>query len=127
MVTENIEVFTQSSIRLKGRVGIVYADPFRMREEPKDADYILSTHDHYDHFFPEDIEKTAKAETILKAVELINTLKPSVAIPIHYGSIVGKKEDADKFASNVKPPDRVEKKCWTEIEMVKLFCNGSVK
>ncbi len=110
MVTENIEVFTQSSIRLKGRVGIVYADPFRMREEPKDADYILSTHDHYDHFFPEDIEKTAKAETILKAVELINTLKPSVAIPIHYGSIVGKKEDADKFASNVKPPDRVEKK-----------------
>lgn len=38
MVTENIEVFTQSSIRLKGREGIVYADPFRMREEPKDAD-----------------------------------------------------------------------------------------
>lgn len=43
-----------------------------MREEPKDADYILITHDHYDHFFPEDIGKTAKAETILKAVELIN-------------------------------------------------------
>ena len=43
-----------------------------MREEPKDADYILITHDHYDHFFPEDIGKAAKAETILKAVELIN-------------------------------------------------------
>ena len=108
MVTENIEVFTQSSIRLKEREGIVYADPFRMREEPKDADYILITHAHYDHFSPEDIGKAAKAETILKAVELINTLKPSVAIPIHYGSFVGKKEDADNFAANVKPPVRVE-------------------
>lgn len=28
MVTKNIEVFMQSSIRLKGREGIVYADPF---------------------------------------------------------------------------------------------------
>lgn len=208
MVTENIEVFTQSSIRLKGREGIVYADPFRMRDEPKDADYILITHAHYDHFSPEDIGKAAKAETILvvpekmrgkaqeaakfvgrivtvkpgthqdvdgleletvpaynglkpfhpknagwvgyivcidgqriyiagdtdatkeakaarcdvalvpvggtytmnakKAAELINTIKPSVAIPIHYGSIVGKKEDADEFAANVKPPVRVE-------------------
>lgn len=133
MVTENIEVFTQSSIRLKGREGIVYADPFRMREEPKDADYILITHDHYDHFSPEDIGKAAKAETILVVPEKMegraqeaakfvgrivtvkpgthhNTIKPSVAIPIHYGSIVGKKEDADKFAANVKPPVRVETK-----------------
>ena len=52
-----------------------------MREEPKDADYILITHDHYDHFSPENIGKAAKAETIMKAVELINTIKPSVAIP----------------------------------------------
>lgn len=43
-----------------------------------------------------------------KAAELINTIKPSVAIPMHYGSIVGKKEDTDEFAANVKPPVRVE-------------------
>ena len=125
MVTENIDVFTQSSIRLKGREGIVYADPFRMREEPGDADYILITHDHYDHFSLKDIEKAAKAVrcdvalvpvggtytmNAKKAAELINTIKPSVAIPIHYGSIVGKKKDADKFAANVKPPVRVETK-----------------
>lgn len=69
MVTENIEVFTQSSIRLKGQEGIVYADPFRMREESKNADYLLITHDHYDHFSPEDIRKAAKAETILVVPE----------------------------------------------------------
>lgn len=76
MVTENIEVFTQSSIRLKGREGIVYADPFRMREEPGDADYILITHDHYDHFSPEDIGKAAKAD----ADKFAANVKPPVRV-----------------------------------------------
>lgn len=64
-MTENIDVFTQSSIRIKGREHIIYADPFQMREEPHDGDYILITHDHYDHFSPKDIQKVAKADTIL--------------------------------------------------------------
>ena len=67
MVTGNIEVFTQNSIRIRGREGIIYVDPFQMREKPRDADYILITHDHYDHFSPEDIEKAAKAEKPKKA------------------------------------------------------------
>ena len=32
-----------------------------------------------------------------EAAELVNIIKPSIAIPIHYGSIVGKKEDANSF------------------------------
>ena len=207
-MTENIEVFTQNSIRIKGREGVIYIDPFQMRKDPHDADYILITHDHYDHFSQEDIDKVAKAESVLivpekmegkaqevrdsvgkivtvkpgtchnvdglefetipaynslkpfhpksaewvgyiihsdgqriyiagdtdatkeaktvkcdialvpiggtytmdakKAAELINAIRPSVAIPTHYGSIVGRKEDADVFAENVKPPVRVE-------------------
>ena len=43
-----------------------------------------------------------------KAAELINIIRPSVAIPTHYGSIVGKKEDADTFMSLVKKPVKVE-------------------
>lgn len=35
--------------------------------------------------------------TAEEAAELINIIKPKIAIPIHYGSIVGKKEDAEKF------------------------------
>ena len=207
---ENIEVFTQSSIRIKGQTGTVYVDPFKMRAKPHDADYVLITHDHYDHFSPEDIEKVVSSGTVLivpekmkskakdvsslvkeihtvkpgerqmigtlgietvpaynlikpfhpkgagwvgyildmdgsriyvagdtdatkeagnvkcdialvpiggtytmdarKAAELINTMKPSVAIPTHYGSIVGRPADADVFKECVKEPVRVEVK-----------------
>ncbi len=207
-MTENITVFTQNSIRITDRDRRIYIDPFQMREEPHDADYILITHDHYDHFSPEDIKKVAGNNTILivpekmqskaneavdfvcriitvkpgvyreidgleietvsaynilkpfhtknaewvgyilrvdgkriyiagdtdatkeakavkcdialvpiggtytmdakKAAELVNTLRPSVAIPVHYGSIVGKPSDGDVFADNVKDPIKVE-------------------
>ncbi len=43
-----------------------------------------------------------------KAAELVNIMQPDIVIPIHYGSIVGKKEDADVFAANVKKPVKVE-------------------
>ena len=33
-----------------------------------------------------------------EAAELINVIKPKVAVPIHYGSIVGTKEDAINFS-----------------------------
>ncbi|MBR5006306.1 MAG: MBL fold metallo-hydrolase [Clostridia bacterium] len=40
-----------------------------------------------------------------QAAELVNTIKPKVAIPVHYGGIVGSAKDGEKFASmleNVK-------------------------
>jgi L-ascorbate metabolism protein UlaG (beta-lactamase superfamily) len=209
-MTENIEVFTQSSIRIKDNGRTIYIDPFRMNGEPKNADYILITHDHYDHFSPEDIEKVANRSTILivpekmeekaqeaanlvgriltvkpdvyreveglefetvpaynilkpfhpknaewvgyilridgkriyiagdtdetkeakavkcdialipiggtytmdakKAAELVNTICPDIAIPTHYGSIVGKPADGEVFAQHVKAPTVVELK-----------------
>ncbi len=33
-----------------------------------------------------------------QAAELVNIIKPKVAVPTHYGCIVGKKEDADVFS-----------------------------
>ena len=209
-ITENISVFTQNSIRIKDKGKVIYIDPFQMREEPKDADFILITHDHYDHFSAEDIEKVSNGKSTLivpekmfakaqeisgivgkickvqpgtyhnidglefdtapaynnlkpfhlksagwvgyilhvdgkriyiagdtdanrdnkdvrcdvalvpiggtytmdakKAADFVNSLRPSVAIPVHYGSIVGKREDADVFAANVKDPIKVEMK-----------------
>ena len=53
-MTENIYVFVQNSIRIKSAGGIFYVDPFRMDSEPHDAAYIFVTHDHFDHFSPED-------------------------------------------------------------------------
>jgi L-ascorbate metabolism protein UlaG (beta-lactamase superfamily) len=209
-MTENIEVFTQSSIRIKDSGRTIYVDPFQMKEEPKNADYILITHDHYDHFSPEDIAKVANSNTVLivpekmetkvqetanlvgriltvkpgvyqeveglefetvpaynilkpfhpkgaewvgyilrvddkriyiagdtdetketkavkcdialvpiggtytmdakKAAELVNTIRPEVAIPTHYGTIVGKPSDGEVFAQHVKAPTVVELK-----------------
>ncbi len=61
-MTENIEVLTHSSIRITGKETI-YIDPYRISEETHDADIILITHDHFDHFSPEDIEKIIKQNT----------------------------------------------------------------
>ena len=35
--------------------------------------------------------------TYLEAADLVNEIKPKVVVPIHYGLIVGTKEDAIKF------------------------------
>ena len=37
-----------------------------------------------------------------EASELANEIKPKIVIPIHYGTLVGTKEDALKFKSNLK-------------------------
>nr|MCR5083607.1 MBL fold metallo-hydrolase [Parasporobacterium sp.] len=42
------------------------------------------------------------------AAELVNEMQPKVAIPVHYGSIVGSSKDADKFESLVEAPVQVE-------------------
>ncbi|MBR5421853.1 MAG: MBL fold metallo-hydrolase [Lachnospiraceae bacterium] len=207
-MTENIRVFRQNSIRIDSPAGRIYVDPFQMADAPKDAAFILITHDHYDHFSPEDIEKVAgkdtvlvvpekmkkKAETvsglvghtetvnpdeqhniggleietvrsynILKpfhpksagwvgyiltiegkriyiagdtdatkeakavkcdialipiggfytmdakiAAELVNEMRPQVAIPVHYGHLVGKPSDGEVFAGLVKEPVKAE-------------------
>ncbi len=36
-----------------------------------------------------------------EAAKLVNEIKPKIAIPIHYGSIAGKKEDGEKFIENL--------------------------
>lgn len=50
VMVDNIEVNTQNSIRIASRVGIIYIDPLAINDEVHDADFILITHDHYDHF-----------------------------------------------------------------------------
>ena len=116
---DNIEVFTQSSIRVKSGVGTIYVDPFRMKEGPHDADYVLITHDHYDHFSIEDIHKVIKDTTILvvparmedDAKELerevggIVTVKPGV-----YKEISGLEIETIPAYNTVKPfhPRRAE-------------------
>ena len=37
--------------------------------------------------------------TAQEAAELVNIIKPKIAVPIHYGSVVGSKQDAEDFVS----------------------------
>ena len=207
-MTGNIKVLFHSSIRIATDAGVVYVDPFKIEGEPKDADYILVTHEHYDHFSPEDIAKISKEGTVLAvplnmrqkasqaesmvssietvepgktykiggidietvpsynimkpfhmksagwvgyiitdngkriyiagdtdinedivnvtcdialvpiggtytmdakaAARLVNMIAPELAIPTHYGSIVGTSKDAEKFVKLVDDPIKVE-------------------
>ena len=207
-MTENITVNEQNSIRISTAFGAIYVDPFHITESSNDAAFIFITHDHYDHFSPDDIAKVVGKNTVLvcpekmkkkanevssmvsrietvtpsqsytidgiefetvpaynllkpfhtkgagwvgyifvidgkriyvagdmdatkearavrcdvaivpiggfytmdpqEAAELINAIKPSVAIPVHYGKVVGKPEYGKKFAANVNSPTKVE-------------------
>lgn len=199
---EDIQVLCHSSIKIsKGKV--IYIDPFKIDENYNDADIIFITHDHYDHYSEEDIDKVKKDDTVIivpeelltkvlrkgfrqdyiitvvpnqkymvegiefetvsayntnkqfhpkenewvgyiieikgiryyiagdtditeenkkvkcdvalvpvggtytmdfkEAAYLINEIKPKIAVPIHYGSVVGTKQDAIDFSKLVHP------------------------
>lgn len=66
-----IDVNTHSSIRIEDEK-IIYIDPFKITEESHDADIILVTHDHFDHYSPEDISKIIKDDTVLVCPQSMN-------------------------------------------------------
>lgn len=78
----DIEINCHSSIKIIGDK-IIYVDPFRIKENKNDADIIFITHDHYDHYSLEDIEKIKKQNTIIvmpKHIERKDDLKDAVIV-----------------------------------------------
>ena len=65
---DGISVLKHSSIKIK-KQEIIYIDPFQIDIPAHDADLILCTHSHYDHFSPEDIRAVANENTILIVTE----------------------------------------------------------
>ena len=65
---EGIEVLYHSSIKIN-KERVIYIDPFKIDENYSDADIIFITHNHYDHFSPNDINKVRKQDTIIIAPE----------------------------------------------------------
>lgn len=67
-VLETIDVINHSAICIRGEKRI-YIDPIKIQGTPHDADLILFTHPHFDHFSPKDVKKLLKHDTVIAAPE----------------------------------------------------------
>ena len=78
-----------------------------MNIAPHDADFCLITHDHYDHFSPEDIEKVSKKGTILVMPKKMEA----------------KGKDVLKYVSRIETVNPLEfrKISWLEMEMIPSY------
>ena len=65
---DGVKVLKHSSIRIEKDL-IIYIDPFQIDLPLHDADLVLCTHSHYDHFSPKAINAVAKESTILITTE----------------------------------------------------------
>jgi len=65
----DIELLNHATVKIMNRK-IVYIDPFELSQGPsmKKADFILITHEHYDHCSPKDIAKIATENTVVITV-----------------------------------------------------------
>ena len=71
---DNIEVLCHSSIRIS-KNKVIYIDPYKIEENYNDADIIFITHDHYDHYSEEDVDKVINENTtIIIPEELLTKL-----------------------------------------------------
>ncbi len=87
---ENVEVIIHSCIRIEGHdpAVVAYFDPYLLDTDPHDADVVFITHDHYDHFSPDDIARVRKEGTVFvvplsmadKLSELVPPVKGLVAL-----------------------------------------------
>lgn len=68
-----IDVLVHSAIKISDEK-IIYVDPFMIKNQENDADIILITHEHYDHFSREDIQKIIKEDTTIVVPESMKLL-----------------------------------------------------
>ena len=59
---DNIKWLGHSTIKLLGN-RIIYIDPYNIKDELHDADYIFITHSHYYHYSEVDLKKCLKEDT----------------------------------------------------------------
>ena len=61
---ESIHWLHHASFRIEAAGKVIYIDPWKVKKMVK-ADYILITHEHYDHLSPDDIRQIAGGNTVI--------------------------------------------------------------
>ena len=64
---EKITHLGHASFKIASEAGLIYIDPFKLPADPKKADFVFITHEHFDHCSPRDLEKILKEDTIIVA------------------------------------------------------------
>ena len=127
---KGIEINCHSSIKIsKGKT--IYVDPFKIEKQSNDTDIILVTHDHYDHFSPEDIEKVIKEDTIIvvpKTVKTLSKMKNTVLVePNNVYEVKGIRIETIP-AYNIKKQFHPKDNQWVgyiiEIENIRYYVAG---
>lgn len=85
---DNIFVNKRSSIKITG-TKTIYLDSLDIEGAPHDADMVFITHEHYDHFSPDDIKKVLKKDTkmIVPEVMLDMVMKNKFPVQAIHGMI----------------------------------------
>jgi L-ascorbate metabolism protein UlaG (beta-lactamase superfamily) len=65
MLLDSLEWLGHAGFRIQVGRAVVYIDPYRVPEGSPQADLILITHGHYDHFSPRDLERLSGGRTSL--------------------------------------------------------------
>jgi L-ascorbate metabolism protein UlaG (beta-lactamase superfamily) len=66
MLLDSVEWLGHAGFRITAGRKVVYIDPYRVANGPE-ADLILLTHGHYDHFSPQDVERLSNEGTLVVA------------------------------------------------------------
>ena len=129
-----VNVNCNNSIQLKGDK-VIYIDPFRIKKEVHDADYVFCTHSHYDHFSAEDIQKVINDRTKIITIEEAKKEALNLVDSKRVFIVEAEKEykiDEIKFcttyAYNVDKPFHPKENKWVgyiiELENIKYYIAG---